>query len=54
MNQLKQYGTLTESIFFRYTKSENFPFTMQYTLKGTEDYVKERFRYKDDDGRVFF
>ena len=52
MNQLKQYGTLTESIFW-YTKSEEFPFTMQYTREGTEDYVKERFRYKDDDGRVF-
>jgi adenine-specific DNA-methyltransferase len=52
MNQLKQYGTLTESVYW-YTKSEEYFFNMQYTRVGTEDYVKERFRYKDPDGRIF-
>jgi adenine specific DNA methylase Mod len=52
MNQLKQYGTLTESIYW-YTKSDEYQFNMQYTRVGTEDYVKERFRYNDPDGRIF-
>jgi len=52
MNQLKQFGTLTESIYW-YTKSDEFPFTMQFTMEGTETYIKERFRFKDEDGRVF-
>ncbi len=52
MNQTIQFGTLTETIFW-YTKSDDYIFNMLYTKEGTEDYVKERFRYKEKDGRIF-
>jgi len=52
MNQLIQFGTLTESIFW-YTKTNDYIFNLQYTKEGTEDYVKERFKFKEKDGRVF-
>jgi len=52
MNQTKQFGTLTESIFW-YTKTDDYVFNLLYTKKGTENYIKERFRYKEKDGRIF-
>jgi adenine-specific DNA-methyltransferase len=52
MNQTRQFGTITESIFW-YTKNEDYIFNLQYTKDGTEDYIRERFRYKEKDGRVF-
>ncbi|MGR3175018.1 MAG: site-specific DNA-methyltransferase [Candidatus Scalindua sp.] len=52
MNQTKQFGTATENIFW-YTKAENYVFNPIRTLKDTEDYVKERFKYSDKDGRRY-
>lgn len=52
MNQFRQFGTLTESILW-YSKSDDYKFFPQFTMSGTEDYITERFRYYDDDGRRF-
>lgn len=52
MNQTKQFGTLTETILW-YTKSDDYTFNSLYTKENTEDYIEERFRFKDPDGRIF-
>lgn len=48
-NDSKTYGRVHDVIFF-YTKSRTFKFTKQHE-PYSEDYVKERFRFADPDGR---
>lgn len=50
LGQIKQYGIVFDTIYF-YTKSENYNFTFE-KQKNNDDYIK-RFKYKDDDGRLY-
>ena len=50
--QSKKFGSNSESILL-YSKSTNYVFNSIYTKKGTEEYIKERFKYKDDTGRLY-
>lgn len=51
LGQSKQYGIVTDSIFF-YTMSEDYAFETPLTKDGQEDYIK-RFKYDDGDGRKY-
>ena len=50
--QSKQFGVVTDTILF-YTKSENYIFSPPVSKEGAEDYVEERFKYKDEKGRRY-
>jgi DNA modification methylase len=47
----RNYGSINDNIMF-YTKSDEYAWNKQY-LPFTEEYIKEKFRYKDPDGRVW-
>lgn len=48
----KMMGVVTDSIFV-YVNSDEHNFNPQFTMEASEDYVKERYRYKTPDGRVY-
>ena len=50
--QSKQFGVVTDTILF-YAKTENYIFSPPVSKKGAEDYVEERFKYKDEKGRRY-
>ncbi len=50
--QSSRFGNGTDTIF-SFAKSSLYKFFPQYTKEGTEDYVKERFKYEEDDGRKY-
>jgi adenine-specific DNA-methyltransferase len=50
--QSKQFGVVTDTILF-YRKSDNYYFSPPVSKEGAEDYVEERFKYKDENGRRF-
>jgi len=50
--QSRQYGVATDSILF-YSKSDSYLFHPPYFKEGTEDYVIERFKYTDENGRKY-
>jgi site-specific DNA-methyltransferase (adenine-specific) len=50
-NVSRNYGTLFDSIFF-YAKSDNYTWNQQYADYSPE-YIKTKFVYKDDNGRVW-
>lgn len=49
-----KFGIVTDSILF-YTKTDNYTFIPIYSIddENTQKYIKERFVYKDDDGRQY-
>lgn len=51
LGQSKQFGIVTDSIFF-YTKSSEYHFATPLTKNGQDDYL-ERFKYDDGDGRKY-
>lgn len=54
MNQPNCYGNVVDYILY-YSKTNNFIFKPQKSLEdeGTKKYIKERFTFKDDDGRIY-
>ncbi len=50
--QSSRYGNGTDTIL-SYSKSSEYTFNPQYTKEGTEDYVAERFRYEDENGKRY-
>lgn len=51
-NDARRFGRITDSIFF-YSKSTSYTFNTQFTEYAPE-YVAERYRYKDESGRLFW
>ncbi|MBM2815372.1 MAG: putative methylase domain protein [Ignavibacteria bacterium] len=52
LNQSKQFGVSSDTIFL-YSKSENYIWNTQYTKHDTDNYINERFKYTDDNGRKY-
>lgn len=52
LNQKRQYGAGTDTILF-YTKDDHFTWNQQYTKQDTEEYISQRFKYVEDDGRRY-
>ncbi len=52
VQKTNQYGITTDFIFF-YNKTNKFNFEPQFTTEGTEDYIKERYTYREPDGRIY-
>jgi adenine-specific DNA-methyltransferase len=52
VEQSKTFGASTDTILL-FSKSENYTYNRQYTEIGTEEYVKERFKYVNEDGRRY-
>ena len=48
----KMMGVVTESIFI-FSKSSEYIFNPQFTMEDKDAYIKERFRYKTADGRIY-
>ncbi len=51
-NDAKRFGKITDTVLF-YSKSSNYIFNQEYTEYSPE-YIAERFRYQDEDGRKFW
>ena len=51
-NDARRFGRINDSLLF-YAKSERYTFNPQYT-EYAEEYVKERYRYSDSDGRLYW
>jgi adenine specific DNA methylase Mod len=52
VQKTNQYGITTDFIFL-YNKTNQFNFNPQFTTIDTEDYIKERYTYRESDGRVY-
>ncbi len=52
VQKTNQFGITTDFLFY-YNKSDEFTFISQFTTVDTEDYIKERYTYKEPDGRVY-
>jgi len=52
VQKTNQYGITTDFIFF-YNKTNKFNFEPQFTTQGTEDYIKERYTYREASGRIY-
>lgn len=52
VQKTNQFGITTDFIFL-YNKSDHFTYYPQYTTVDTEDYIKERYTYKEPDGRIY-
>ncbi len=50
--QSKQFGVVTDTILF-YSKAENYTFSPPVSKEGAQDYVDERFKYVDENGRRY-
>ncbi len=50
--QSKQYGAVTDCMLF-YAKTKDYYFVPTLQKKGAEEYVEERFKYKDEKGRRY-
>jgi adenine-specific DNA-methyltransferase len=50
----KMFGITNDTLFW-YSKSNDYPFTPEYTLddENTKKYIKERFKFDDGDGRKY-
>ena len=51
-NDAKRFGRVTDTLLF-YSKTSNYVFNPQYAAYSPE-YIAERYRYKDPDGRIFW
>ena len=52
VQKTNQFGITTDFLFY-YNKTDEFTFSPQFTTEDTEDYIKERYTYKEPDGRVY-
>lgn len=52
VEQKKRFGSCTDTILL-YSKSDNYTFFRQFTKVDTEEYVEERFKFTDKDGRKY-
>jgi adenine-specific DNA-methyltransferase len=52
VQKTNQFGITTDFLFY-YNKTDEFTFIPQFTTVDTEDYIKERYTYKEPDGRVY-
>ena len=52
VNQTSTFGSCTDTILM-FSKSQNYVYNRQHTKVDTEDYVKERFKYRDENGRIY-
>jgi len=52
VQKTNQFGITTDFLFY-YNKTDEFTFNSQYTTEDTEDYIKERYIYKEPDGRIY-
>ena len=52
VQKTNQFGITTDFLFY-YNKTDEFTFFPQFTTQDTEDYIKERYTYKEPDGRVY-
>jgi adenine-specific DNA-methyltransferase len=50
--QSKQFGSVTDTILF-YAKTAAYKFQAPLIKEGAEDYVEERFKYTDENGRRY-
>lgn len=50
--QSRQYGANTDTIFF-IAKSPSYKFSLPMVKEGAEDYIDERFKYTDENGRKY-
>ena len=48
----KKMGVITDSIFV-YSKSDDYTFNPQFTMEGSEQYIKERYTRKTPQGRIY-
>ena len=53
VNQSASFGANIDTIFYYAKNPENYIFNPQYTKYNTDDYIKERYIYKDENGRVY-
>jgi len=52
VQKTNQFGITTDFLFY-YNKTDEFTFSPQFTTEDTEDYIKERYTYKEPGGRVY-
>ncbi len=52
VQKTNQFGITTDFLFY-YNKTKEFTFFPQFTTEDTEDYIKERYTYKEPDGRIY-
>ena len=52
VEQSKTFGAATDTILL-FSKSENYIYNRQYTEIDTEEYIAERFKYVDENGRKY-
>ena len=52
VDQKRTFGSSTDTIFL-FSKSENYAYNRQYTKADTEEYILERFKYVDENGRRY-
>ncbi|KGI56321.1 site-specific DNA-methyltransferase [Campylobacter sp. MIT 97-5078] len=53
VNQSASFGANIDVIFYYVKNPENYIFNPQYTKYNTDEYIKERYIYKDSDGRIY-
>lgn len=53
VNQSASFGANIDIIFYYVKNPENYCFNPQYTKYNTDDYIKERYIYKDSNGRIY-
>lgn len=52
VEQKKTFGSCTDFVLL-YSKTDKYTYVRQFTKVGTEDYVRERFKYVDEKGRRY-
>jgi len=52
VQKTNQFGIATDFLFY-YNKTDDFTFYPQFTTDDTEDYIRERYTYKEPDGRIY-
>lgn len=52
VNQTRTFGSCTDTILM-FSKSQSYTYNRQHTKVDTEDYVRERFKYVDENGRRY-
>jgi DNA modification methylase len=52
VEQTKTFGSCTDLLLF-YSKTDDYTYRREYSKGGTEDYVRERFKFVDESGRRY-
>lgn len=53
VNQTKSFGTCHDNILYYVKNNQDYYYSAQFTKYNTEDYIKERFIFKEQDGRIY-